>query len=150
MGLSHSLLGWSPIPRDLQYLVLPSSGYLAWHSSRVNIFAEAYLGENIQTQFRRGALELCVLAVLARGDEYGYEITSRLTRDMEVNEGTVYPLLRRMQKEGLVSTYSVKSASGPSRKYYRLTASGRSALRMHRSEWEAFQKAMTNILGSKE
>ncbi len=77
--------------------------------------------EAVQVQLKKGVLELCVLALLSRGDAYGYEIASRLAEGIEMGEGTVYPLMRRMQADGLVATYLVESSSGPSRKYYRLT-----------------------------
>ena len=84
--------------------------------------------EAIEIQLKKGVLGLCVLALLARADSYAYEIASRLTRDIDMGEGTIYPLMRRMQSEGLVETYMVESPSGPSRKYYRLTEAGRIAL----------------------
>ena len=70
---------------------------------------------NWTTQMRKGLLELCVLELLSRGDTYGYQITSRLAADIEIGEGTVYPLMKRMQNDGMVSTYLVESASGPPR-----------------------------------
>lgn len=99
-------------------------------------------------QFKKGVLELCVLALLSRADSYGYDIASRLSEAIDMGEGTIYPLMRRMQKDGLVSTYFVESSSGPPRKYYALTQHGRQSLNSQRTAWTAFTKAVHAILGS--
>ncbi|MGH7022001.1 MAG: PadR family transcriptional regulator [Caulobacteraceae bacterium] len=104
--------------------------------------------EAVQVQLKKGVLELCVLALLSGGDAYGYEIASRLAKGIGMGEGTIYPLMRRMQADGLVETYLVESPSGPSRKYYRLTASGRTSFAAQRSEWTQFSQAVNDILGS--
>ncbi len=105
------------------------------------------MAEAVQVQLKKGVLELCVLALLSRGDTYGYEIASRLADGIGMGEGTVYPLMRRMQADGLVATYLVESASGPSRKYYRLTDVGRDRHETQRTEWSAFSAAVDAILG---
>ena len=94
------------------------------------------VSEDIQIQLKKGVLELCVLALLSRGDSYAYEIASRLGNGVGMGEGTIYPLMRRMQNDGWVSTYLQESANGPSRKYYKLTASGQKAYQARRAEWE--------------
>ena len=71
--------------------------------------------ETIDIQLKKGALDLCVLALLSRGDSYAYEIASRLSEAIGMGEGTIYPLMRRMQSDGLVETYLVESSAGPSR-----------------------------------
>ena len=103
--------------------------------------------EAVQVQLKKGVLELCVLALLSRADAYGYEIASRLAKGIEMGEGTVYPLMRRMQADGLVETYLVESPAGPSRKYYRLTGAGRAGLAAQTSEWTTFSSAVNAILG---
>lgn len=105
------------------------------------------MNEAIQVQLRKGVLELCVLALLSGGDAYGYEIASRLAGGIGMGEGTIYPLMRRMQADGLVETYLVESPSGPSRKYYKLTASGEASLQAQRAEWAQFSQAVNEILG---
>ena len=105
------------------------------------------LPESVQVQLKKGVLELCVLALLSRGDGYAYEIASRLAAGIGMGEGTIYPLMRRMQNDGLVSTYLVESASGPPRKYYRLTPQGHATFTAQRGEWLAFQGAVQKILG---
>jgi PadR family transcriptional regulator PadR len=80
--------------------------------------------EAIEIQLKKGVLELCVLALLSQHDSYAYEIAARLADSIGMGEGTIYPLMRRLQNDGLVETYLVESSAGPSRKYYRLTPAG--------------------------
>lgn len=103
--------------------------------------------EPIEIQLKKGVLGLCVLALLARTDSYAYEIAARLSDGIGMGEGTIYPLMRRMQTDGLVETYLVESPSGPSRKYYRLTEAGRGALAAQADEWKAFTTAVDALLG---
>lgn len=103
--------------------------------------------EPIDVQLKKGVLELCVLEHLAREDSYAYEIASSLAETIGMGEGTVYPLMRRMQTNGLVDTYLVESATGPSRKYYRLTRAGREQLAHDRAAWRAFAKSVNAIVG---
>jgi len=98
-------------------------------------------------QLKKGVLDLCVLALLSRGDGYAYEIASRLAEAIDMGEGTIYPLMRRMQAEGHVDTYLVESSSGPPRKYYRLTKAGRESFAAQKDAWRAFQRAVEAILG---
>lgn len=104
----------------------------------------------IQVQLKKGALEMCVLALLARGESYAYEIASTLASGIGMGEGTIYPLMRRMQDDGLVDTRLVESSSGPPRKYYRLTAAGRAALAAQKREWQAFTGAVDQLLGERK
>lgn len=103
--------------------------------------------EAVQVQLKKGVLELCVLALISRADAYGYEIASRLAEGIEMGEGTIYPLMRRLQAEGLVQTYLVESASGPPRKYYKLTPAGAARFEAQKAEWIAFSSAVNAILG---
>ncbi|MEI9890043.1 MAG: PadR family transcriptional regulator [Caulobacteraceae bacterium] len=105
------------------------------------------MADSIPVQLKKGVLELCVLAVLSRGDGYAYDIAGQLAEGIEMGEGTIYPLMRRLQDEGLVATYLAESPSGPPRKYYRLTDSGRQSLQSQKSEWTAFSRAVNAILG---
>lgn len=102
--------------------------------------------ETIDIQLKKGVLGLCVLALLDRGDSYAYEIASRLSDAINMGEGTVYPLMRRMQTDGLVETYLVESPSGPSRKYYRLSPAGRDALNGQTADWKTFTAAVDAVL----
>jgi PadR family transcriptional regulator PadR len=96
------------------------------------------------SQLRRGVLEMCILAIIERGPSYGYEIVTELARapQLAAGEGTVYPLLRRLKKDGLVETFWQESATGPPRQYYRITAKGTVGLNAMRSEWRNLISAM--------
>ena len=104
--------------------------------------------ETIDIQLKKGVLGLCVLAVLARNESYAYEIASHLSDAIGMGEGTIYPLMRRMQSDGQVETYLVESQSGPPRKYYRLTQAGQASFTAQKAEWAAFSSAVENILGA--
>jgi PadR family transcriptional regulator PadR len=101
----------------------------------------------IQTQLKKGALEMCVLALLARGESYAYEIASTLAVGIGMGEGTIYPLMRRLQADGLVETYLVESSSGPPRKYYRLSEAGKKNFTSQQAAWKSFSGAVDSILG---
>jgi len=103
--------------------------------------------EAIEIQLKKGALELCVLALLAQHDSYAYEIASRLADAIGMGEGTIYPLMRRLQADGLVQTYLVESPSGPPRKYYRLTEAGKASFASQKAAWSSFSGAVQGILG---
>ena len=106
--------------------------------------------ESIQVQLKKGALELCVLALLARQESYAYDIAATLADSVDMGEGTIYPLMRRMQNDGLVTTRLVESSSGPPRKYYRLTPEGRAAYTAQKREWRAFTDAVNRLVGGTE
>ncbi|MBI1406301.1 MAG: PadR family transcriptional regulator [Caulobacter sp.] len=106
--------------------------------------------EVIETQLKKGVLALCVLSLLSRGDGYAYDIASRLAAAIDMGEGTIYPLMRRLQGDGLVETYLVESPSGPPRKYYRLTDAGRASYAQQKADWAAFAGAVNTILGAGE
>lgn len=100
----------------------------------------------IEIQLKKGVLGLCVLALLSRGDSYAYEIASRMADAVDMGEGTIYPLMRRMQSEGLVKTYLEESPSGPPRKYYSLTETGRARLTEQVAEWRGFTEAVDTLI----
>jgi PadR family transcriptional regulator, regulatory protein PadR len=100
----------------------------------------------IEIQLKKGVLGLCVLALLSRGDSYAYEIASRMADAVDMGEGTIYPLMRRMQSEGLVATYLEESPSGPPRKYYRITDTGRQRLDAQVAEWRTFTAAVEGMI----
>jgi PadR family transcriptional regulator PadR len=102
-----------------------------------------------RSQFLHGVLDLCLLAVMEEGPAYGYEMTKRLrARGLSiVGEGSIYPLLGRLEREGLVETYRAASNGGPPRKYYRPSSEGRQALADGVSEWRAARDAVDAVLG---
>jgi len=85
------------------------------------------LFDNWTVQVRKGVLELCILEALAGGERYGYELVKRLVAvpGVQVAEGSIYPLMSRLKKQGFVETRLVESREGPARKYYALTGEGR-------------------------
>ena len=93
--------------------------------------------DNKVTQLRKGILELAVMAALHRRSHYGYSLVRNLTAQgsVEIKEGTVYPILARLAREGLVGSQWIESSQGPPRKYYELTAAGRAACESLQAEF---------------
>ena len=108
--------------------------------------------ESRRSQLLRGVLDLCLLAVMEDGPAYGYEMTRRLRqRGLSiVGEGSIYPLLGRLEREGLVETYRAASDGGPPRKYYRPSPEGRRVLAAGVSEWRATRDALDAVLAPVE
>jgi len=102
----------------------------------------------ILTHLRRGALEYCVLAMLREQELYGLDIARRLTVDgiLMSGEGTLYPLLARLRKAGLVDTQWQESVEGPPRRYYSLTHRGRDAVVAFRVAWGDFKTSVDTIM----
>ena len=103
---------------------------------------------SLTTQLRRGVLEYCVLALVAKEDRYGFDIAKTLSAmtPISVSEGTVYPLLSRLRKDGAVETRWVESEAGPPRKYYAITAQGRRSLAEFAEEWAIFRDGVDALL----
>jgi PadR family transcriptional regulator PadR len=99
-------------------------------------------------QLRRGTLEYCVLALLHGGERYGLDLVRQLGQvdGMLTGEGTVYPLLGRLRRDGLVATTWRESPSGPPRRYYHLTPTGQQALGAFTTEWARFRDAVDHFL----
>ncbi|HEY4599770.1 MAG TPA: PadR family transcriptional regulator [Cerasibacillus sp.] len=97
-------------------------------------------------QFKKGVLELCVLVLLNQKDRYGYELVQKISNQISISEGSVYPLLRRLTREGYFTTYLKESTEGPPRKYYKLTDEGRAYLHQLLSEWEEFTKGVNQLI----
>lgn len=104
--------------------------------------------ETAISQLRRGVLEFCVLALLTDGERYSFEIVTALGEldGLVTSEGTLYPLLSRLRKEGTVETTWRESPSGPPRRYYRLTATGRAVLAAFTEEWMRFRGSVDALL----
>ena len=88
--------------------------------------------------------------MLDRGDRYGYDISEALARRIELADGSIYPLLRKLRSDGYVTTYLSEQSGGPPRKYYSITKSGRELYRRERAEWLGFIKTVEELLGSEE
>ncbi len=97
-------------------------------------------------QFKKGVLELCVLVVLCRRDYYGYELVHTISQNIDISEGTIYPLLRRLTREGLFTTYLRESEEGPSRKYYQITEKGQEHKQTLYEEWDQFVSSVNNLI----
>ena len=101
--------------------------------------------DGTQAQLKRGVLEMCVLALLSRADNYAYDIASQLATAIGMGEGTIYPLLRRMQTDGLLDDYLVDSPAGPPRRYYRVTKAGQARLKQERAIWDEFSRSINSL-----
>lgn len=101
------------------------------------------------SELLRGVLDLCLLAVIQDEPAYGYEMTKRLRERglATVGEGSIYPLLGRLEREGLVETHRVASNGGPPRKYYSASRAGKKALADGVGEWQAARDAVDSVLG---
>jgi len=97
-------------------------------------------------QFKKGVLELCVLSMLAQGDRYGYDLASNLSQSIDISDGTIYPILRRLKDEGFVTTYLQEASGGPPRKYYALTEPGARERQKLEKEWHEFVGSVNSIL----
>jgi PadR family transcriptional regulator, regulatory protein PadR len=105
---------------------------------------------SIERELKRGSLELIVLHLLSLGEAYGYEIVTKLADltggDLEVSDGTLYPVLYRLERAGWVDVRWETPERGVPRKYYRLTRAGRAELAQLTGEWTTFAKAMARLL----
>lgn len=101
----------------------------------------------MNAQFKKGALELCVLSKLVAGDFYGYELTEAISKEMVIATGTLYLILKRLKDDEYVETYLVESAEGPARKYYHLTESGKAYQESMKKEWLEFVKVVERVIG---
>ncbi len=90
-------------------------------------------------------LDACVLAVVSREDVYGYILTQNIKEVIEISESTLYPVLRRLQKEGCLTTYE-KSFQGRNRRYYAITDFGREKLQFYLGEWNVYKDKVDKML----
>ncbi|WP_316571377.1 PadR family transcriptional regulator [Neobacillus sp. YIM B06451] len=100
----------------------------------------------MNVQFKKGVLELCVLVLLDKQDRYGYELVQKISEQIDISEGSAYPLLRRLTKEGYFTTYLKESSEGPPRKYYKLTDNGRAYLHDLLQEWKEFSNGVNHLI----
>lgn len=103
--------------------------------------------ENTQVQMRKGILEFCILHIISRGEVYASDMLEELTSaKIIVVEGTLYPLLTRLRKAGLLEYKWVESTSGPPRKYYKLTDDGKLFLAKLEETWEELMSSTNQII----
>jgi PadR family transcriptional regulator, regulatory protein PadR len=107
--------------------------------------------DGLLTQMRRGTLQYCVLALLSEEERYGFDLVRALAEldGMVTSEGTIYPLLSRLRRDGLVESTWQESPSGPPRRYYRLTDAGRASLEAFKLEWRRFRDAVDHFVERK-
>ena len=96
-------------------------------------------------KIKSGILDACALAILSRGDTYGYEITQEMKKAVSLSESTLYPVLRRLQKEKLCRTYD-QPFQGRNRRYYSITDAGRKRLIELREEWGSYKTSIDSVL----
>lgn len=101
-------------------------------------------------QFKKGVIEMCVLKMISRKDMYGFEVIETISKEIEVNENTIYPILRRLTKAEYFTTYSETMSVGAPRKYYKITEDGLDRLELYESEFGHFIKSVYRILGGNE
>ncbi len=103
--------------------------------------------ENWQTQLRKGLLDIVVLNLLNHGPSHGYEMVQKMKRidGLQIREGNIYPVLARLETDGLVTSFSQSSVDGPPRKYFQLTQSGQRALDDMNSHWEIIIRSLESI-----
>ncbi|MEY8749405.1 PadR family transcriptional regulator [Alkalihalobacillus sp. NPDC078783] len=92
----------------------------------------------MNAQFKKGVLELVVLLIIKKDDEYGYSLVKKISSKILISEGTVYPILRRLVSENYLTTYHKESNEGPFRKYYKITQEGTQKLNALKYEWNEF------------
>ncbi len=104
------------------------------------------------SQLLKGVLDMCLLALIAEEPSYGYEMVDKLQRrGLElVSEGSIYPLLSRLQRKGYIEGYFVESTGGPPRKYYRIADSGRDRLDEWSTEWRRLARGVEEVLDGGE
>ena len=100
----------------------------------------------MNAQFRKGVLELCVLSLIIEKDCYGYELVECISDHIDITEGTVYPILRRLTKDQLCESYLKESQEGPPRKYYKITTLGLSVYKKQLEEWLEFNNSIRDLL----
>ncbi len=105
-------------------------------------------GQDRGTQLLHGVLDMCLMSIIDEEASYGYEMVSKLrARGLSLaSEGSIYPLLSRLQKQGMIESYLVQSSEGPARKYYRMSKPGQVALEQWRHDWSEFRDSVDAVL----
>ena len=99
----------------------------------------------MDTQRKKGLLDTCVLAVLKKGPSYGYELIGLVSPCIPVSESTLYPVLRRLQKEACLDTYD-RAFAGRNRRYYSITEKGCEKLEEYRHQWREYEQKVNTVL----
>jgi PadR family transcriptional regulator, regulatory protein PadR len=105
---------------------------------------------NMNLQYKKGVVELCVLSMLYRRDCYGYDVSESISKHIDIADGTVYPILRKLKSDGMVTTYLSEESGGPPRKYYALTKLGNEEYLSAKKDWLNFIKSIERILDDED
>lgn len=98
----------------------------------------------MDSQLKRGLLEICVLKVISHEDSYGYQIVKDVEPHLEISESTLYPILRRLENSGSLEVYS-REYSGRLRKYYRITEEGKTQIKEFIKDWKKVMEVIRYI-----
>jgi PadR family transcriptional regulator PadR len=101
----------------------------------------------MNAQFKKGVVEMCILKLVSKQDMYGLEVIEGISKEIDVNENTVYPILRRLTVAGYFETYKEKNVTGPDRKYYKVTLKGEEYLNDLLLEYKDFTAKVERIIG---
>ena len=104
----------------------------------------------MNTQFKKGVLELIVLLSVNKKDMYGYELVTQVSKVVDVNDGTIYPILKRLTNDAYFETYLVESNEGPPRKYYKITENGKKYTKELVDTWNSFSKSVNKFIKESE
>lgn len=102
----------------------------------------------MSTQLKKGVLEMVVLSKISNKDSYGYDIYQEINHYMSISESTIYPILRKLTRDGLCSTYLRESNEGPPRKYFKITRHGADRLKELKLDWNKFERVVNNMIRS--
>jgi PadR family transcriptional regulator PadR len=132
---------------EFQAIFLLTPHYYVLHYSAIKSTGGRAMG-GWETQVRKGLVELSVMAALQGGEAYGYEILRRLAEaePLAITESTVYPVLARLAKDGLLAVRVAPSPAGPPRRYYRLTAQGRRHFAQMQSYWKELDASVNRLV----
>lgn len=103
----------------------------------------------MNSQFKKGILEMCILKLIDDKKMYGYEVIETLSAIIDVSENTVYPILRRLTTSGYFDIHMEETPYGAPRKYYMTTSKGKEALKMYQDEWSSFLSGVMKIMEEK-
>ncbi len=101
----------------------------------------------MEIQFKKGVIELCILSMLQNKDKYGYELSTVLSKTVNVSDGAIYPVLKRLNVNGYLDTYLRESSEGPARKYFTITSAGRQLQKSLANEWKSITGEINLIVG---
>ena len=97
-------------------------------------------------QLKKGVLDMCILFILKEQDSYGYDITEKISKYIDVSEGTVYPVLRKLKDDNFLTTYLMESMDGPPRKYYKITDLGKTRYLKLKEDWDKINLQVSKLI----